>query len=172
MNGNLIYTAPGIFYTSYYDSGWTGNKYSPELSIRLMTGDGLDLYYSQKIDLSDSTYFIYNSDNIYGLKIKQSGQLQSATVNGNENILTDYGTLSGTVWVTDSSGAKKYMTFTNGLLTASDADGFAGIFGSSPSENLTMTDFKKSPEYTEFLEFQKYLAMKQSFDNNNSTKGN
>jgi hypothetical protein len=142
----------------------------PKITLALFDTSMSFLSYEISI-LSDSSINVLNNGD-YGLKILPSGALQSLTDNGTENVLTDYGTLSGTVWVTDSSGSKKYMTFTNGLLTASDLSGLADVFTTSPSENLTMTDFKKSPEYAEFLEFKRYLAMKQSFDNNNSTKGN
>lgn len=95
-----------------------------------------------------------------GLMLFPSGALQSVTEKGIENVLTDYGTLSGTVYVKDTNNVIKSLTFTNGLLTASNLGDFAGVFESSET-NLTMTNYKNSPDYAEFLEFQKYLNMKR-----------
>jgi len=167
-------STPQLSLLGLYDSlhPYGLHSMSPNFTMQIVTPQTEYFTYSQEI-FNDSSYNIYNgNDSYYGLKIKYNGQLQSITANGAENVLTDYGTLSGTVWVTDSSGAKKYLTFTNGLLTASDLDGFAGVFTTSPSENLTQTNFKNSPEYKEYLEFKQYLAMKQNFDKSNSIKGN
>lgn len=150
--------------STYFDSASSAEKtiedFSPVITFNAYWNDINDLVEFTHVFTSDSSYAIHNSATEYGLHIRPSGQLQSVTENGTENVLTDYGTLSGTVYVKDTNNVIKSLTFTNGLLTASDLGDFAGVFESSET-NLTQTNFKQSPDYAEFLEFQKYLAMKK-----------
>lgn len=151
-----------LMLSSAFDSVSTGDisNMSPLIDISLVWNNGYGyLLYSHQI-LNDSSYGITTEGDEYGLHIRPSGQLQSVTENGTENVLTDYGTLSGTVYVKDTNNVIKSLTFTNGLLTASNLGDFAGVFESTET-NLTQSNFKQSPDYAEFLEFQKYLIMKK-----------
>jgi hypothetical protein len=166
----------GTDYTSIslkrYSDAIDGGTLSKFLFFEYADTLGGSFKYSVKLDTYDSSLCITNESSGFGVSIKPNGNLTVVDNDGEYGVSTTKNTLSGTVYVKDTNNVIKYLTFTNGLLTASDYETFvAGVF-ENKSSNLTMTDFKKSPEYAEFLEFKKYLAMKQSFDNNNSTKGN
>lgn len=164
-----------LVFLSYFDT--SGTEYgdlpgdlSSRISMNIMwfprnedgtlIGEPAMLGYSQSIE-NDSSYAVINSVTGYKMKYLFDGRLQLGTPEGIKYALTDYGTLSGTITVKDGNGDNQTLTFTNGLLTSTTYT-FAGVMQNNKS-NLTINNYKDSPDYKEFLEFQKYLAMKKQF---------